>query len=169
MNSTPDTAGDLESSASQHSVGSQHSTSSGTTSLLERIRLQREREAAQQQQQTPQQIQVPNYGETTASGSGGSAAALDNNSSFFSSAWNNISQSMETGMAEHPDHDGDMEEALLMAPTSATDEQRGEQHYSMQNYFLTFVRDVYGLFLRMPVPVRIVAVIGLLYIAFKLM
>ena len=57
-----------------------------------------------------------------------------------------------------------------MAPTStATDEQRGEQHYSMQNYFLTFVRDVYGLFLRLPVPVRIAAVIGLLYIAFKLM
>ena len=107
MNSTPDTAaasggGDLESSASQHSVGSsQHSTgSSGTTSLLERIRLQREREAAAQQQQTPQQIQVPNYGETTTAGTGGGSANAAADSSFFSSAWNNISQSMETGMAE---------------------------------------------------------------------
>ena len=144
--------------------GSQRSSGAGSSSLLERIQMQRQREAAlqQQQQQTPQQIQVPNYGEASMPGMGNNARG-SSEGSFFSTAWSNISQSMETGMADH----NDMESALLV-PTSGlypTDEET----YSMQNYFMTFVKDVYGLFLRLPVVARVVVLIGLLYVALKLL
>ena len=170
----PAGAADESTASSSQEGSSQRSSSSngGTLSLLERIQLQREREAAlaaaaeAQQQQTPQHIQVPSYGEPTGTGGGVAySGGVDSTNNFFSTAWNNISQSMETVMAEH----NDMEEALLMAPTSGTTATDGDEHYSMQNYFMTFVRDIYGLFLRLPVPARFVSVIGLLYIAWKLL
>jgi len=152
------------------SAHSQRSGSAGGSSLLERIQMQRQREAAMQQQQqsTPQQIQVPNYADTTSNMPGfGSSPNNESNSNFFSSAWSNLSQSMETGAAADQQHE--MESALL-APAS----QHGsgldlDENYSMQSYFMTFVKDVYGLFLRLPVPARVVAVVGLLYIALKLL
>jgi len=160
-----------ESGSAHGSNTSQRSGGGGGSSLLERIQLQRQREAAlqqQQQQQTPQQIQVPNYGETTSSSMPGLGSSPNNyngsESNFFSSAWSNISQSMETGMNEQ----NDMESALL-APASGDRLSADNENYSMQNYFMTFVKDVYGLFLRLPVPARVVAVIGLLYIALKLL
>ena len=155
-------------SGSYHS--SSHRSASGGTaggsSLLERIQMQRQREAValqQQQQQTPQQIQVPNYGAgSSMPGMGNNGSGRSDSGNFFSSAWNNISQSMETGMAEQ----NEMESALLAATSRFPEE---EENYSMQNYFMTFVRDVYALFLRLPVPARVLLVIGLLYIALKLL
>lgn len=150
-------------SGSNHSSSQLSASGTGGSSLLERIQMQRQREAAAAQQQTPQHIQVPNYGAgSSMPGMGNSGSGTSGESgNFFSSAWNNISHSMETGMAER----NEMESALL-APASRFPE---EENYSMQNYFMTFVKDVNGLFLRLPVPARFVTVIGLLYIALKLL
>ena len=162
-------SGGGEESGSQS--GSIHSSShrsasggvAGGSSLLERIQMQRQREAAALQQQTPQQIQVPNYGAgSSMPGMGNNGSGRSDSGNFFSSAWNNISHSMETGMAEQ----NEMESALLAATSRFPEE---EENYSMQNYFMTFVRDVYALFLRLPVPARVLVVIGLLYIALKLL
>lgn len=167
-------SGGDESGSQGGASSSQHSSGGGGSSLLERIQMQRQREQAalqqQQQQQTPQQIQVPNYGEAASSSMPGFGSSSPNDktngseSNFFSSAWSNISQSMETGSAEQ----NDMESALL-APASGEGLSANDENYSMQNYFMTFVKDVYGLFLRFPVPARVVVVIGLLYIALKLL
>lgn len=147
--------------ASQGSQRSQHS-------LLERIQMQREREAAQQQQSTPQQIQVPYYGESMP-GMGSTStdqSATLSSSNFFSNAWNNLSASMETtGGANAAMEDGLIEEALL-APAAGSSRI---QTYSMQQYLMTFVKDVYGLFMRLPTAARAVLVIFLLYVALRLL
>jgi hypothetical protein len=44
-----------------------------------------------------------------------------------------------------------------------------DEDYSMCNYFLTFVRDVYLAFVSVPVPGRVIIVIVLLYAAIKLL
>lgn len=150
------------------SVSSQRSDGGGR-SLLERIQMQRQREAAAAMT-TPQQIQVPNYGLAPpgiGNGAGGSVpSASDGN--FFSNAWSNLSQSMETNMAAPPsstEFDYGMEDALL--PPSAM--IGADEGYSMSNYFLTFVKDVYGLFMRLHVVPRVLVVAGLLYVAIKLL
>jgi hypothetical protein len=151
------------------SQGSQRSSAS----LLERIRAQR----AQQQQQsntTPTSIQVPQYNPVAQQenfAGGGPAPPTntgDSSNNFFSSAWNNISESLETGMAslqqevsfEPPDQ-------ALLAPSSST-MVHGEENYSMGAYFMTFVNDVYGTFLRLPLLLRVVMIFALLFTAFKL-
>lgn len=149
-------------------TASQSSQRSGQ-SLLERIHLQRQREAAAAAATptTPQQIQVPNYGPMP--GMGNDSVPPSSEGNYLSNAWSNFSQSMEAGMAAESHHqqlsDDGIEDALL-PPTAmlATDE-----NYSMANYFLTFVKDVYGLFLRMHVVVRVIVVAGLLYVAIKLL
>jgi hypothetical protein len=117
-------------------------------------------------------------------------------SGFFRSAWSNIATSMETGMAglqasaSSSGHAGvggmgedgnylldssDMEDALLMMPTASRFGGGGaagtsvDEDYSMCNYFLTFVRDVYLAFVSVPVPGRVIIVIVLLYAAIKLL
>jgi hypothetical protein len=180
-------------------TASQGSARSTGRSLLERIQAQREREAAaaaaaaatsntfvpnqtqQSQQPTPQQINIPNYGESMASNAMGSSSmmntvSLPENSNFFSSAWNNISSSMESGMAYHQQQQeeqetniGDNMEDALLAPSGTHRYGASTENYSMTSYFTTFVNDVYGLFLRLPVPARIVTVVLLLYIALKLL
>ena len=152
---------------------SQTSQRSGA-SLLERIRAQREREAAaslmQSSQPTqPQTIQVPQYSQVSSQDYARDPMAhVSNNnthSSFFQQAWSNISHSMESGMAALQQDEEGMDDALL-APTTG---EGGEENYSMVGYFLTFVRDVYETFLGLPLVVRIVVVFALLYTAFKLM
>jgi hypothetical protein len=194
MDNTP--LNDVDETASQ---GSARSTG---RSLLERIQAQREREAAAaaaaaaaessntfvpnqpQQQSTPQQINIPNYGESMATNAMGNSSMMTasltttENSNFFSSAWNNITSSMENGMAYHQQQhqepeiiSGDGMEDALLPPSGAHRYGAGTsaENYSMAGYFTTFVNDVYGLFLRLPVPARIVTVVLLLYIAMKLL
>ena len=157
---------------------------SSQSSLLERIRAQR---AQQQQQQGQQQhasaptstIQIPQYNpvarEENFAGGGPAEMALQdftttsvtsNNggSNFFSSAWNNIHESMETGMASLHQEDSFEPNQALLAPSAYS-----EEDYSMMEYFMTFVRDVYGTFLNLPVLVRIAVIFALLFTAFKLL
>jgi hypothetical protein len=192
-------------------------SSQRSSSLLERIRMQREREKQQSQtQQQPEssstpsqmQIQVPQYNpvpttspEDVNLATGGpdpaaaasaaarrpdhlaTSAAPAGASNFFRSAWNNIATSMETGMASLENdgdglyfagHDSDnMEDALLMMPTASRNWGAGsaaiDEDYSMCNYFLVFVRDVYLAFVSVPLPGRVILVVVLLYVAIKLL
>lgn len=159
-------------------------------SLLDRIRAQqrnrdgagvagadasipdRETEANHHSSSTPSTIQVPQYTRlpqessrdhsmeipTSSGGPSGSS------SGFLSQAWNNISHSMETGMASLHQERSDVEARDALLPPT-TD---GEENYSMVNYFTTFVRDVYETFLDLPLWVRIIVVFALLYTAWKL-
>jgi hypothetical protein len=155
--------------------------SAGGTSLLDRIRAQQNREAAQggtENSVPTQQIQVPQYNPVpTSQGQGGFGSNNNNadggdnagSSNFFSNAWSNISSSMESGMAsmEH-DSGGDGMDDALLAPT-ASHHHNEEDNYTMQGYFMTFVRDIYNLFLSLPVWGRAITVIVLLLIALKLL
>jgi hypothetical protein len=114
-------------------------------------------------------------------GGGGGPVLPDSggSSSFFRSAWNDIATSMETGMAglERGDdflaEDSHMEDALLMMPTASSRRGGGgtavDEDYSMCNYFLMFVRDVYLAFVSVPLPGRVILVVAMLYVAIKLL
>jgi hypothetical protein len=156
--------------------------SAGGTSLLDRIRAQQNRETAQggaENSVPTQQIQVPQYNPVpTSQGQGGFGSNTNNadgggenagSSNFFSNAWSNISSSMESGMAsmEH-DSGGDGMNDALLAPT-ASHHHNEEENYTMQGYFMTFVKDIYNLFLSLPVWGRAITVIVLLLIALKLL
>jgi hypothetical protein len=178
MNSSSGMEDPLTTTAEDNDAASQSSQRSGR-SLLERIQMQRQREAAAAAMQTttPQQIQVPNYGNPAMmqgignTNNGSVPSQIDeNNMNFFSNAWGSFSQSMESGMAaatsqQQQQQDDGMEDALL--PPSALIDT--DENYSMSNYALTFVRDVYGLFLRMHVVLRVIVFVGLLYVAIKLL
>jgi hypothetical protein len=149
---------------------SQSSQRSGT-SLLERIRAQRNREAATENS-APTQIQVPNYAPvpTSQHGFGNGGEHELGSSNFFSSAWSNISSSMENGMASlQQESGGDGMDDALLAPSSHHGHGHGEENYTMSGYFMTFVRDVYNLFLSLPVWGRVIVVVLLLFIALKLL
>jgi hypothetical protein len=60
---------------------------------------------------------------------------------------------------------GGMGESLL----GGQQQQDGSNEYNMNEYFMTFVRDIYGLFMQLHVVVRVVVVVGLLYVAFRLL
>lgn len=154
--------------------GSASSQRSGR-SLLERIQAQRSREqlAAAAAANTPQQIQVPQYAPVSQDlnyidGGGSPEAGLSSN--FFSSAWSNISDSVEQRIASiagsGPEIDLEARDALL-SPSAAHHDPADD--YSMRNYFMTFVADMYGLFEALPVPARWFFCLILLYIAIKLL
>lgn len=161
---------------------SQGSHRSGA-SLLDRIRLQREREARQQQQQQASQqapttmIQVPQYNPTQVNNDSNGYFSWESNGQslghsslgtgeFFSNAWSNISQTMETGMASLQQQDSDDLDSSLLLPPS---HQYSNENYSMATYFMTFVKDFYGGFVNMPMAARVAIVLILLYIAIKLL
>lgn len=203
MNDHNNSTDDDDDNASQ---GSQRSH----LSLLERIRLQREREARQQQGPPPGAtttamaatvavaaprptfIRVPQYDPhpPAAGGSGGdsppfawqSNGASLGTSAFFTGAWSQLSASVESGIAAlqsptprggRDDDPDDLAYSLLLPPSSAAARTSGggdgNDGYSMAGYFLTFVGDVYGGFLRLPVVARLVLVVLLLYVALKLL
>ena len=150
--------------------GSASSQRSGR-SLLERIQAQRNRElqAAAAAASTPQQIQVPQYAPVSQNinyiDGGGSPDAQGSNN-FFTNAWSNISDSVELRMASFAGSDVEARDALL-SPTAAHHDPADD--YSMKNYLLTFVADMYGLFQALPVPARWFFCLILLYIAIKLL
>ena len=157
-------------------AGSQSSQRSGV-SLLERIRLQREREARQQRSDQPAPattIQVPQYNPNPPADTNSPYFSWDSNgntlgaSDFFSNAWSNISTTMETGMAslQQSQHDDDLDSSLLLPPSH---NGNSTEHYSMLGYFMTFVNDFNNGFHSLPMAARVVIVIVLLYIAIKLL
>lgn len=162
--------------------GSQASQrSSSAASLLERIRAQRAQEQLQPSTTSgnlsapTSTISVPQYNpvaqEQNFAGGGPAQGATETLSSnnFFSSAWTNISESMETGMAslQQEGYEITTDRQALMAPSATSG--FGEENYSMTEYFMTFVNDVYMTFLALPVLVRVTVIFALLFTAFKLM
>lgn len=155
---------------------SQQSSLRSGRSLLERIQLQREREQANTTtSNAPQQINVPNYtpvpmeghGNNSAMHGGGGGPADHNTGSgggLFQTAWSQLSSN--GGDGGHEEGGDTMGDALL--PPNSPD-ALANQEYSMGNYFLTFVKDVYGLFMAMHVVLRVLVVLFLLYVAVKLL
>jgi hypothetical protein len=179
--------------SSQRSLGGRSSSS-----LLERIQQQRQRELAaaatnagaasisssSNMSVPPQQIQVPQYGQTVMPGFGNSDVVGQQQSYFApSNGWNlvspqnfqangtmPISNDMASAEKSQMFHDTQTEmHHALLPPSSAHGFPHGDQNYSLSEYFLTFVKDIYGLFLRLHVVLRVVVVIGLLYLAVKLL
>lgn len=165
---------DAEETASQSSQRSQ-------LSLLERIRLQRKNESVAAQQKknqsnisdtTPTQIQIPQYDSTNTTDD--SHAEASHGRSFFSHAWGNIQSSMQSGMRhyeplqqQHGSEEDGMNEALL-APTASTTIQASEEDYSMSGYFMTFVKDIHEGFKKLPISLRVVVILFLLYVSWRL-
>ena len=159
--------------------GDDSSQRSSQSSLLERIRAQRAQQQEQQTSVPTSTIQIPQYNpvapEENFAGGGpaqlsqqqaaATATTSNSGSNFFSSAWNNINESMENGMASLQQEDTFESNQALLAPSAAYT----EENYSMMEYFMTFVRDVYGTFLSLPLLVRIAVIFALLFTAFKLM
>jgi hypothetical protein len=135
----------------------------------------------------PHPIQVPQYGpmpgfgnsSTTQQASLPLSTAPMPQSGYLNNAWNSFTQSMGSStMADKsqlnvsPSYDNDeMHHALLPPAGSNTymnaDHVVVEEDYSISQYFLTFVKDIYGLFIWLPIAVRIVVVAGLLYVVVK--
>ena len=65
--------------------------------------------------------------------------------------------SLQQEVAEPPDQ-------ALLAPSTYN-----EENYSMTEYFMTFVNDVYSTFLALPLLVRVCVIFALLFTAIKLM
>jgi hypothetical protein len=180
--------------SSQRSLGGR-----SASSLLERIQQQRQRELAaaattagaasvsssSNMSIPPHQIQVPQYGPSVMPGFGNSDVLGQQQQPYFapSNGWNLVSPqsfqsngnvpisnnlvSAEKSQMFH-DTQTEMHHALL-SPSSVHESRHDDQNYSISEYFLTFVKDIYGLFLRLHVVLRAVLVVGLLYLAVKLL
>ena len=70
---------------------------------------------------------------------------------------------------ENGDSDNNMNTSLLTPTRDNPYYYDGTGEYSIVKYFKTFVMDIYNLFTKLPLPVRWVVVILLLYVAFKLL
>jgi len=70
---------------------------------------------------------------------------------------------------EYDDDGGGMDSMrnALLAPSSHAVDDGMDENYSMANYFMTFVKDVYGAFMAVPLIGRIVLVLLLLYVVVK--
>ena len=139
-------------------------------------------------QPLPQQIQVPQYGPMPGFGNTNGTmqpppqpplptAPLPQQHGYINNAWNSFTQGMEsTMMADKSQlnlsssYDNEEMHHALLPPASSnnyTNEGQSADEYSISQYFLTFVKDVYGLFVWLPIAARIVVVAGLLYIVVK--
>jgi hypothetical protein len=140
-----------------------------SSSLLERIRAQREQEAASSEEQNnhvetnTRPVNIPNYAPIAndAVGGGGEHAAASSWSSGFSSFSMNFSGGGGGGDAAGAPRGST--QGLLTPDGSSPD------NYSMTEYFYTFVMDIYGLFRSLPIPAQAVLVVFLLWVAWKLL
>ena len=135
--------------------GEQDSQRSGGASLLQRIQLQRQRE----QMPPASTIQVPQY-QPEAPVENFAGGGREANGNFWSNAWSNVQTSMESGMAGIPPES--QHQALLASDND-------NHNYTMSGYFMTFVRDVYGAFLGLPVYGRGIVIAFLLIVALRLL
>ena len=173
---------ELEATTSAPSAGIAQATSNGTTnrSTISSV-------PQPHLQPLPYQIQVPQYGPMPGFGNNTAiqvspqplaTAPIPQNSYTINGAWNSFTQGMEsTLMADksqlnlsQPNDNDEMHHALL-PPSSGNNYMNDMGHtadeYSIAQYFLTFVKDIYGLFIWLPIAVRIVVVVGLLYFVVK--
>jgi hypothetical protein len=145
-----------------------------STSLLERIRAQREREAASSEEQnnnhnddvetnTGPPVNIPNYAPIAndAMGGGGEPAAA---SSSWSSAFSSFSMNFGGGGGAAGAPGGSSTTQGLLSPDGSSPD-----NYSMTEYFNTFVMDIYGLFRSLPILAQAVLVVFLLWVAWKLL
>jgi hypothetical protein len=139
-----------------------------SSSLLERIRAQREREAraaAESSNATSNDVEmdsgpvhIPNYAPIASDAVGGGGGGDNSSGSFGFSGF-----SMNFG---GPSSGGQNESSQGLLS-----EQNGisENGYSMTEYFRMFVGDVYGFFRSLPIPVQAFLIVFLLWVAWKLL
>jgi hypothetical protein len=146
-------------------------------------------------QMPPQNIQVPQYEPSSAMPGFGSndflpqqsmphpTTGMPQENNYLSNAWNSFAQNMESSLVASSSNSNnilvdesqfyntqdDMRGALLPPTGAGGMDTRYDDSYSISDYFFTFVKDVYGLFLRLHVVLRVVVVVGLLYAAMKLL
>lgn len=161
MNSTPEMSSSL-----LGDDGASSSQKSGR-SLLERIQLQRQREQGEATGMPQQVVQVPQQQQQQPE-----TFYSNPSSSPFQTPWSNpfgsspapagATGSTIEGFGGLPTASGGMGESLLNGGSNM-------EEYSMGNYFMTFVRDIYGLFMHLHIAVRVVVVCGLLYAVYWLL
>ena len=132
------------------------------------------------QQNIQPQIQVPQYGPMPGFGNTSDTTTMppapNHQSGYSNNTWNSFTQRMESSMmGDRPqinsspsyDNNDEMHHALL--PPASRNDYSGQtsDEYSISQYFLTFVKDIYELFIWLPIAVRIVVVTGLLYVVVK--
>ena len=132
------------------------------------------------QQNIQAQIQVPQYGPMPGFGNTSDTTTMppapNHQSGYSNNTWNSFTQRMESSMmGDRPqinsspsyDNNDEMHHALL--PPASRNDYSGQtsDEYSISQYFLTFVKDIYELFIWLPIAVRIVVVAGLLYVVVK--
>jgi hypothetical protein len=162
----------------------------GGRSLLDRIKSQHQQQKQQQpnqeQHQQPggivdnhanftaetssHQYQVPQYSSELQRGNG-TPGAGDNTTSNNSWTNFNFTSSNNVTMMTTQNENGNHLNDSLLTPTSGDDSYyyNGSGEYSSSQYFMTFVMDIYRLFNWLPLPVRWVVIILLLFIAWKLL
>lgn len=92
---------------------------------------------------------------------------------IFSNAWSNLrGTSFGSNDFGLPNNTHPMNEALLLSQDDSTSNDffyNGTGDYSITKYFVTFIMDIYGLFNRLPLPVRWIVVLLLIFVGFKLL
>jgi hypothetical protein len=108
---------------------------------------------------------------------------------YLNNAWNNFTQNMESSMMaeksqlnmsspQQQPNGNEMHQALLPPSNDYNNNStmmnygshnNYDDNYSISQYFLTFVKDVYGLFIWLPIVVRVIVVVGLVYAVMKLL
>lgn len=150
--------------------------------LLDRIRAhqQLKRQSGQQQANgsgdvhlnvvptASQQHQVPQYGPVSQQEDDRVRSATNVPSYSWMPYNANGSDGNGVTMSEYSSGGSGMNDALLTPSGDNPYYYDGTGEYSITKYFMTFVMDIYGLFNRLPVFIRWIVVILLLYIAFKL-
>lgn len=163
-------------------TGSMSASVRSSGSLLERIQAQRRMQQGNPvpPPNTPQQIRIPQYNPVPSDPSANFATDSSSNGNFLSSAWNNLNENVEQGMATMSTtvfaSDSVSRDALLSSPPQQreggglpTSPSGVNRDYSMSDYFTTCVSDAYDAFQQLHVIARWVVCLVLLYIALRLL
>lgn len=149
-----------------------------SSSLLERIRAQREREAAAERESTSNYnngadvesntststgpVNIPNYDPIVNDAVGGGGGDPGTSSSFGFSGF-----SMDFGGFGN-DQRGESSQSLLAEHEQENAGISSDGSYSMSGYFRMFVMDVYLFFRSLPIPVQAFLIVFLLWVVWKL-
>jgi len=171
------------------SQASSHSRSKLSGSLLDRIRAKQqagENGSVSGQGQmivepaaTPSHISIPNYNPTATTSTSNYYNTNQNTNASTTHHNLNVSHDMsELGSSSLLTSSGMLENFIgggeggvgggLGQSLLGSDHQVGDPNYSMQNYFQTFVMDVYNLFISMPLLAQIIVLVTMLFLVYKL-
>lgn len=157
--------------AFQQELSASLSAPTRTGSLLERIRAQRDQEEALLQNSNAVPANESNQAPPPTNMDMSDNENNTNASNISSFSVMNYFGGESNGLMSSTNPDNDLSEGLLSSQEAgmgnATSIPQSEE-YSMKQYFLTFVMDMYVLFQKMPVYGQAISVIFLLWLVIKL-